>query len=127
MDGVNINTLQNTSDYLTFGNASLTNLSAPELISVGGGLEIGNCTDLTTLYFPKLQTLGGNFLIEANPSLEMISGFPSRITIGGVLDWTGAFNNASFFLDLRVSEVRSTLNLHRGNFGLHCRSFGQMA
>jgi len=118
MDGVNIKVLQNTSDHLTFGNASLTNISAPELISVGRDLEIGNCIDLTTLYFPKLQTISRNFLIEGNPSLEMISGFPSLTTIGGDLDWTGAFNNASSLPQLK--SIGGALNVQSSSRELRC-------
>jgi hypothetical protein len=73
----------------------LTVISAPNLVYVGGSLSLLSGSGLTKLSFPKLAQLGGTFLIANNTQLKSISGFDNVGTVGGSLDWTGDFDNAS--------------------------------
>ena len=92
---LDISVLQNTENSLVFDTGTLTSIIAPELVSVGYDLIISNFTLLNTLSFPKLEFIGGSFIINGNPQLQNITAFPALSTVLGSIDWTGSFDYAS--------------------------------
>jgi hypothetical protein len=70
------------------------NYTLPWGPSADPGLLTYNFATLTTMSFPMLISIGGDFLFAQNPSAKDVqSGFPTLSAIRGNLDLTGNFNN----------------------------------
>ncbi|KAJ9642449.1 cell wall protein Ecm33 [Coniosporium tulheliwenetii] len=93
---VNIQSLQTTNGSLGFYSNFFTEISAP------------NLTELSNITFPQLRSVGGGLLIANNSQLENINGFPALETIGGALDFNGQFNNVEL---PELNNVRGAFNL----------------
>lgn len=84
---------------------------------VGESLSFVNCSSLTNISFPKLTQVGGTFLIANNSQLKTIGGFGSVNTVGGSIDWTGAFDNASL---PSIQDVRGGVNVQSSSSIFTC-------
>jgi hypothetical protein len=115
---LNIQALQNITVVGMFIRGLLDYISAPALTTVGGALEIVNCTNLNSLEFPKLETVNGTFgfLIEGNPGLQNLS-FPSLTFIGGDLNWIGAFDTISI---PKLMNVTGAVNIQSSSSTFKC-------
>jgi hypothetical protein len=102
---------------LGFFDSSLTTISAPNLTTVGSSLSFVNCTSLTNTSFPELTEVGGTFLIANDTSLSVIGGFPNVQTVGGSIDWTGSFDNASL---PAINDVRGGVNVQSSSDTFQC-------
>jgi hypothetical protein len=109
--------LANVTSNLGFFDSSITTISAPNLTLVGSSLSIVNCTDLTNTSFPQLTDIGGTFLIANNTDLQTIGGFNAVQTVGGSIDWTGSFDNASL---PAISDVRGGVNVQSSSSSFQC-------
>ena len=58
----------------------------------GIGLVISDYSNLATLKFPNLTTIGSNFVVARNSLLNNIDGFQAVQTVSGNLDITGNFD-----------------------------------
>jgi hypothetical protein len=114
---ISFNGLQNVTSNLGFFDSVIPSIVAPNLTSIGSSLSIVNCTDLTNVSFPQLTTVGGTFLIANNTQLSSISGFPKVATVGGSIDWTGSFDNASL---PDISDVRGGVNVQSSSQTFQC-------
>jgi hypothetical protein len=72
---------------------------------------------LTKTSFPQLTEVGGTFLIANDTSLSVIGGFPNVQTVGGSIDWTGSFDNASL---PSISDVRGGVNVQSSSPTFQC-------
>ena len=95
----------------------MPSISAPNLTTIGSSLSFVNCSSLTNMSFPQLTTIGGTFLIANNTDLTTISGFDKVTTIGGSIDWTGSFDNASL---PSISDVRGGVNVQSSSLTFQC-------
>lgn len=95
----------------------MTAISAPNLTWTGSGLSFVGCNSLTKLSFPKLYQIDGTFLITDNVKLNAITGFDLVQTIGGSLDWTGDFDNASL---PSISKIRGGVNVQSSSTLFRC-------
>lgn len=86
-----IPSLASINGSLGFYSNTFENLSAPNLTNVGGSLSFVSNEELTNISMPELTTVGGGFQIANNTKLSDINGFPSLKTVGGALDFNGAF------------------------------------
>jgi hypothetical protein len=109
--------LSNVSSNLGFFSSSMTSVSAPNLTDVGSSLSFVNCSSLDNLTFPSLTTIGGTFLIANNTALKDVGGFDKVDTIGGSIDWTGTFDNASL---PSISDVRGGVNVQSSSDTFKC-------
>jgi hypothetical protein len=100
--------LRNVTSNLGFFTSSMTSIAAPNITYVGSSLSFVNCSSLTNISFPLLTDVEGTFLIANNSALKDIDGFPRVETVGGSIDWTGSFDNASLPL---VADVRGGVNV----------------
>jgi hypothetical protein len=67
--------------------------------------------------FPKLTSIGGTFLIANNTVLSNIGGFDKVDTVGGSIDWTGSFDNASL---PSIGDVRGGVNVQSSSSTFQC-------
>lgn len=88
---VSIPSLASINGSLGFYSDSFESLAAPNLTSVGGSLSFVSCNAVTNITMPELTTIGGGFQIANNTALGEINGFPQLKTVGGALDFNGAF------------------------------------
>jgi hypothetical protein len=109
--------LQNVTSNLGFFSSSVTSINAPNLTLVGSSLSFVNCSSLSNLSFTTLTTIDGTFLIANDTSLDIINGFPNVATVGGSIDWTGSFDNASL---PAISDVRGAVNVQSSSNSFTC-------
>jgi hypothetical protein len=117
IQSISFNNLNNVSSNLGFFTTSLTAISAPNLTLIGSSLSFVNCSSLTNLSFPQLQTIDGTFLIANNSALKTIAGFDKVSVVGGSIDWTGSFDNASL---PAISDVRGGVNVQSSSSSFQC-------
>lgn len=89
---VSIPSLASINGSLGFYSNGFESLSAPNLTSVGSSLSFVSCDAVTNITMPELTTIGGGFQIANNTKLSQINGFPQLKTVGGALDFNGAFS-----------------------------------
>jgi hypothetical protein len=73
------------------------NIQALELTSTAGDFivtnnsftEYGQFMDYRNMDFPKLQSVGGNFIIENNRNLDNVAGTPQLVNVWGDVNITG--------------------------------------
>ena len=117
IQSISFDGLANVTSNLGFFDTTLPSVSAPNLTSIGSSLSFVNCTSLTNMSFPQLTTIGGTFLIANNTELTTISGFDKVSTVGGSIDWTGSFDNASL---PSISDVRGGVNVQSSSQTFQC-------
>lgn len=88
---VSIPSLASVNGSLGFFSDDFTSLAAPNLTNVGGSLTFAECNSLTNISMPELTQIGGAFQLANNSALLNIDGFPAIKTVGGALDFYGAF------------------------------------
>lgn len=76
------------SDYFT-------SISGPNVTSIGENLVVVDCPQVTNVSFPQLKSIGAALTVANNTALKSINGFPVLASIGGAVDFTGNFSNAS--------------------------------
>lgn len=81
---------------LSFVSNNLDKIEIKGLKTIADSLSINKNPDLEEIDFPKLTKIGGALYIQNNEALESIGGFDEVERIGGTLNITGDFQNASF-------------------------------
>ncbi|KAH9900112.1 hypothetical protein F4778DRAFT_740133 [Xylariomycetidae sp. FL2044] len=92
------------SNYFeTFNAANLTQISE-------GDLSFVSNSDLTNITIPNLESVGGGFTIANNTALSAIDGFGALKTVGGAVKLRGSFTEVTLDLeDVKgAMEVAST-------------------
>lgn len=89
---ISIPSLASINGSLGFYSNGFQSLSAPNLTSVGSSLSFVSNEEVTNITMPELTTIGGGFQIANNTALEKINGFPALKTVGGALDFNGEFS-----------------------------------
>ncbi|KAK5110758.1 hypothetical protein LTR62_005635 [Meristemomyces frigidus] len=109
---ISIPSLASINGSMGFISNFFTSIVAPNLTSVGamggGSLSFVSNADMTNLSFPELTTVGGGLQVANNTALNTVNGFPSLKTVGGALDFNGNFSNVSL---PALSDVRGAFNL----------------
>jgi len=117
IQSISFNALANVTSNLGFFDSLVPSVSAPNLTTIESSLSFVNCSALTNLSFPQLTTIGGTFLIANNTALTTIGGFNQVSTVGGSIDWTGSFDNASL---PAITDVRGGVNVQTSSSTFQC-------
>lgn len=91
LSSVAVPSLASVNGSLGFYGNYFESFSAPNLTNVGGSLAFVSNDKLSNITLPELTTVGGGFQIANNSALQDIDGFHNLATVGGALDFTGAF------------------------------------
>ncbi|KAG4304139.1 hypothetical protein PORY_002503 [Pneumocystis oryctolagi] len=105
---VDLDNLRSVFGHLVITLTTISKLCLEKLEVISESFSIYNNSDLTELYLPKLNSIGGTFLLSGNPRLNSISGFPQVRSIGGSLSWSGAFTNISL---PNINDIRGTVKI----------------
>lgn len=89
---VSIPSLASINGSMGFYANFFESLSAPNLTLVGQTLAFVSNEDLTNISMPELKTVGGGLQLANNTALKTIDGFPRLQTVGGALDFYGNFS-----------------------------------
>ncbi|KAI9367546.1 GPI-anchored cell wall organization protein-domain-containing protein [Aspergillus egyptiacus] len=117
VSSVSIPSLTKLEGQLGFWGNSFSSLSAPNLTETGD-LVFEDNASLRNLSLPQLETVNGGFLITRNDELSAIS-FPKLATVTGAIDFSGAFDKATL---PSLKNVRGGFNMQStGNFS--CEDF----
>jgi hypothetical protein len=92
--------------FLVNNATSLATIRAPSLVFATANLELQAVARLTGLDFAELGSIGGTLLVNNAPMLPHLGGFPQLRSIGNALTVTGAGALGSF-AGLGVLEVVS--------------------
>ncbi|CCJ31165.1 unnamed protein product [Pneumocystis jirovecii] len=84
-------------------------------------LAIYNNSNLDTLDFPSLVSIGGSFLLSDNLKLTAITGFPQVSSIGGSVSWTGPLSTISL---PSINDIKGTLKII-STVALKCPDFSK--
>jgi hypothetical protein len=85
--------LQTINGSATFGSNQFESFNAPNLTSAkSGSLSFIGNPQLTNITCPQLASLGGALLIANNTGLEIVDGFPKLKSVGGAVKLRGNFS-----------------------------------
>ncbi|KAK3673731.1 cell wall protein Ecm33 [Recurvomyces mirabilis] len=118
---VSIPSLASINGSMGFYANFFSSLAAPNLTSIGQTLSFVSNEALTNLSFPELTTVGGGLQVANNTDLQTINGFSALKTVGGALDFNGNFTE----VDLpAISDIRGAFNLQSaGDISNACNHF----
>jgi len=105
---VSMPSLTTINSSLAFDNNTFTEFTAYNLTKVGESLSFLGNDALTNISMPNLVDIGGTFRLANNTDLLDIDGFPKVKTIGGSVDFSGNFTNATL---PALTVVRGGLNV----------------
>lgn len=89
---VDIPSLASLNGSLGFYSNYFSEISAPNLTLVGGGVAFVSNNALTNISFPQLKQVNGGLQVSNNTQLEDIDGFPRLVRVGGAIDFNGEFS-----------------------------------
>lgn len=114
-----IDSLANVTGALGCYSNTFKSFSAPNLTLVGNALVFDDNSDLTNISIPMLTNVGGGYQIANNTDLKIIDGFTKLQTVGGALDFSGAFTNVSL---PALKDVKGGFNM-QSTSTLDCSTF----
>ncbi|KAG4301336.1 hypothetical protein PCK1_002262 [Pneumocystis canis] len=111
--------LKTVKGHLVLTLATIRSFVLEKLQSIKESLSIYNNSELDSLSFPSLTSIGGTFLLRNNGKLTAIHGFPNVSSIGGSLSWSGPLVNISL---PSISDIKGTV-LIESSSSLTCPPF----
>jgi len=90
LTSISVPSLASLNGSLGFYYNYFSELSTPNLTTVGGSLSLVSNDALTNLSMPELKTVTGGLTVSADTDLKTIT-FPSLQTVGGALEFDGSF------------------------------------
>jgi hypothetical protein len=108
---VRLPSLLTVNQSMGFRGNQFESFTAPNLTRTGerGSLVFVGNGRLSNITFPQLETIGGDLLVANNTELKAIDGFPKLATVGGAIVWVGDFTNASLPV---LDDVRGSLRIN---------------
>jgi hypothetical protein len=117
MNNINIQSLNECSQDLSFNQNNMQQMSADALTSVGGSLILVDNNELGKISMQKLSLVGGAFSIGNNTHLLTIDGFPALQQVKGSIELSGAFDK----IDIPVlQDVRGGMRLQTTSRSFQC-------
>ncbi|KAG5438984.1 hypothetical protein PCANB_002314 [Pneumocystis canis] len=111
--------LETVKGHLVLTLATIRSFVLEKLHSIKESLSIYNNSELDSLSFPSLTSIGGTFLLRNNGKLTTIHGFPNVSSIGGSLSWSGPLVNISL---PSINDIKGTV-LIESSSSLTCPPF----
>lgn len=118
--------LQTVNGSARFDSNYFSSFSAPNLTSTKSGdiSFIGNAA-LTNISVPQLTTIGGGLLIANNTALQKIDGFGKLKTVGGAVKLRGNFTSVAF---PSLNDVKGAFDISSTNdITSSCDTFKKLA
>jgi len=100
--------LTNVNNSIAFIQNNFESVSFPELEKVGQSFAFNSNTKLTNVTANDLESVGGTFQFANNTKFQKLDGFRSLKTVGGSVDLSGTFTNATL---PELDDVRGGFNL----------------
>ncbi|KKY19979.1 putative gpi-anchored cell wall organization protein ecm33 [Phaeomoniella chlamydospora] len=119
VSSVSVPSLANVTGALGCYSNSFKTFSAANLTTVGNALVFNDNSKITNISIPELLSVGGAYQIANNSALKVIDGFTKLKTIGGGLDFSGDFTNVSL---PALEDVKGQFNI-QSTSELDCSEF----
>lgn len=104
--------------------STFKNLTAANLTEVGGDLTFVGNNELTNISMPLLTSIGGGFNVANNSALDTVDGFPALETVGGAVNFDGAFTSIEL---PKLNDVRGAFDvLSSKNLTETCATFDDL-
>jgi hypothetical protein len=100
--------LEAVNGSIGFYSSTFQNLTAANLTTVGDDLTFVGNNELTNISFPLLTMIGGGFNVANNSALETVDGFPKLESVGGAVNFDGAFTDIEL---PAVTDVRGAFDV----------------
>lgn len=91
VSSLSIPSLASVNASLGFYSNFFDSLKAPNLTTVGGSLSFVSNGALTDISMPELKSLGGGLQIANNTKLMKVDGFPRLTDVSGAIEMLGTF------------------------------------
>ncbi|KAG0376943.1 hypothetical protein BGX24_006985 [Mortierella sp. AD032] len=115
--------LSAVSSSLSLDETNLKLITAPHLKTVGQTLSIVSNNLLSNISFPELTSIGGALQIANNTELTSVQGFAKLKEISGVLNMRGDFSNVSF---PEVSSVQGGMSVLSSSKDFDCTTLSKV-
>jgi hypothetical protein len=118
--------LKTVNGSLRFDKNLFTTFSAPNLTAVqSGDISFVSNNGLTNITFPQLTSMGGGLLIANNTKLDEINGFNKLKTVGGAVKLRGNFTDVEF---PALNDVKGAFDLSSTNdISAACDAFQKLS
>lgn len=102
--------LEAVNSSASFVSDGFQGIEFPSLTSVGGSFSFVGCPMLSKISALNVTEIGGTFLVANNTKLSVLDGFTSLKKVGGSVDLSGRFTNATL-PGLADGDVRGSFNM----------------
>ncbi|EPY52134.1 GPI anchored cell surface protein [Schizosaccharomyces cryophilus OY26] len=114
---IDLRNLKTVEGFLGFLNSTMKEVSCPNMTRIGQSLFFVGNTNLDSINFKQLETIGGTFMIFNNQELKKIKGFEKLRTVSGSIDFSGDLAE----VDLpSLRDVKGGLNLQSSSDQFSC-------
>ncbi|WBW74666.1 cell surface protein involved in ascospore wall assembly, GPI anchored Meu10 [Schizosaccharomyces osmophilus] len=114
---IDLRALKTVHGFVGFLNSTMREVSCPNISSIGQSLFFVGNTDLASINFKQLETIGGTFMVFNNEELKQIKGFNKLRTVSGSIDFSGDLAE----VDLpALRDVKGGLNLQSSSDQFSC-------
>lgn len=112
--------LTHVNSSIGYVNNTISNISLPQLTTVGGGIFFVSNSELTSLSVPKLKNIGGGFQVANNTKLRRVDGFPKVESVAGAIEMLGNFSEATL---PSLNQVKGGVDVESNDSGFNCTSW----
>ncbi|CAK7205018.1 cell wall protein Ecm33 [Sporothrix eucalyptigena] len=118
--------LQTVNGSMRFDSNFFESFSAPNLTSTtSGDISFVSNAELTNITVPQLTSIGGGFLIANNTAINKINGFNKLKTVGGAINMRGNFTDIEL---PALSDVKGAFDIvSTGDISSSCATFKKLA
>ncbi|CAK7219146.1 cell wall protein Ecm33 [Sporothrix bragantina] len=118
--------LQTVNGSMRFDSNFFTSFNAPNLTSTtSGDISFVSNAELTNITLPQLTSIGGGFLIANNTAQDKVNGFGKLKTVGGAINMRGNFTDIEL---PSLSDVKGAFDIvSTGDISASCATFKKLA
>ncbi|KAK3055367.1 cell wall protein Ecm33 [Extremus antarcticus] len=118
---IDLQSLSAVNGSLGFYSNYMQSLSFPNLTMVGQSFYFVDNPSLTNISAPSVKTVGGGLVMSNNTDLQTVNGFNKLESVGGAVDFNGNFKNVML---PALQNVRGGFNLQsKQNVDSSCARF----
>jgi hypothetical protein len=118
---IDLQSLSSVNGSLGFYSNYMESISFPNLTMVGQSFYFVDNPSLTNVSAPSIKTVGGGLVMSNNTDLEVVNGFNKLESVGGAVDFNGNFKNVML---PALENVRGGFNLQsKQNVDSSCARF----
>lgn len=118
--------LQTVNGSMRFDSNFFTSFSAPNLTATtSGDVSFVSNAQLTNITLPQLTSIGGGFLLANNTAQDKVNGFNKLKTVGGAINMRGNFTDIEL---PALNDVKGAFDIvSTGDISASCATFKKLS